>query len=82
SVKLQERLSVILGAIDVLALEKPAEQKYGEVRSTLEKQGTPIGGNDLLIAAHALSLGLCVVTQNIREFERVDGLTVDNWLDN
>jgi len=81
SVKLQERLSVILSAIDVLALEKPAEQKYGQVRHALEKQGTPIGGNDLLIAAHALSLGLCVVTRNVREFERVDGLEVENWLD-
>lgn len=81
SVKLQERLSVILGAIDVLALEKPAERKYGEVRNTLEKQGTPVGGNDLLIASHALALGLCVVTRNVREFERVEGLTVENWLD-
>ena len=81
SAKLQERLSVILSAIDVLALEKPAEQKHGQVRHVLEKQGTPIGGNDLLIAAHALSLGLCVVTRNVREFERVDGLSVENWID-
>ena len=81
SAKLQERLSVILSAIDVLALEKPAEQKYGQVRHVLEKQGTPIGGNNLLIAAHALSLGLCVVTRNVREFERVDGLSVANWID-
>nr|CAA6829564.1 MAG: VapC toxin protein [uncultured Thiotrichaceae bacterium] len=80
SAKLQERLSVILSAIDVLPLEKPAEAKYGDLRYHLEKQGTPIGGNDLLIAAHALSLGLCVVTQNVREFERVPELSVENWL--
>lgn len=78
--KLKKRLSVILSAIDVLPMEKPAEQKYGEVRNYLEKQGTPIGANDLLIASHALSLGLCVVTQNVREFERVPGLRVENWL--
>ena len=71
---------MILSAIDVLPMEKPAEQKYGEVRNYLEKQGTPIGANDLLIASHALSLGLCVVTQNVREFERVPGLRVENWL--
>ena len=79
SAKLKERLSVILSAIDVLPLGKPAEEKYGEIRHHLEKQGTPIGGNDLLIAAHALSLGLCVVTQNVREFERVSGLNVEKW---
>lgn len=78
--KLKKRLSMILSAIDVLPMEKPAEQKYGEVRNYLEKQGTPIGANDLLIASHALSLGLCVVTQNVREFERVPGLRVENWL--
>ena len=80
SANLQERLSVILSAIDVLALEAPTEKRYGEVRHSLEKQGTPIGGNDLLIAAHALALGLCVVTRNVREFERVGGLEVENWL--
>lgn len=81
SAKLKERISVILSAIDVLDLEKPAEKKYGEIRAHLEKNGTPIGANDLLIAAHAVSLGLCVVTRNLREFERVPGLTVENWLD-
>ena len=81
SSKLRERLDLILSAIDVLALETPAEEKYGQVRHQLEKLGTPIGGNDLLIATHALALDLCVVTRNVREFERVSGLQVENWLD-
>lgn len=80
SAKLQERIAIVLSAMDVLALEKPAEKKYAEVRTHLEKQGTPIGANDLLIAAQALALGLCVVTRNVREFERVPGLRVENWL--
>lgn len=80
SEKLRERLDIILAAIDVLPLGYPAEEKYGEVRNQLEKQGTPIGGNDLLIAAHALALDLCVVTRNVREFERVAALKVENWL--
>ena len=54
---------------------------YGEIRSTLEKQGNIIGGNDLWIAAHAVSLGLTVITNNVDEFSRVPGLTVENWLD-
>lgn len=81
SLKLQERISIILSAIDVLALEKPAEKRYGEIRDYLEKAGKKIGANDLLIAAHALSLDICVVTRNVREFERVPGLRVENWLD-
>lgn len=81
SAKLQERLSIILSAIDILPLEKPAEQKYGELRHHLEAQGKPIGANDLLIASHALALKLCVVTRNTREFERVPELEVKNWLD-
>ncbi len=53
---------------------------YGDVRAQLEKQGTPIGSLDTLIAAHALSLDLTLVTNNIREFERVSGLKVENWV--
>ncbi len=53
---------------------------YARVRAYLETQGTPIGGNDLLIAAQALALDLTVVTANIREFSRVPNLKVENWL--
>ena len=53
---------------------------YGLIRADLERSGQPIGGNDLLIAAHALALGLTVVTDNEREFSRVEDLRVENWL--
>ena len=53
---------------------------YGKIRSVLEKQGNTIGGNDLWIAAHALSLGLIVVTNHTDEFSRVPGLQIENWL--
>ena len=79
SVKLSNRLEEILSRIPVLGFEKPAELHYAVARNQLEKRGKLIGGNDLLIAAHALSLGLCVVTDNVREFERVPDLLVENW---
>ena len=80
SARLAEQLEMILSAIDVLPLEAPADAAYGSARVTLESAGTPIGGNDLLIAAQALALDLVVVTDNEREFGRVDGLRVENWL--
>lgn len=52
---------------------------YGEIRAVLEQQGTPIGALDLLIAAHARSLGVTLVTNNMREFERVPGMKIENW---
>lgn len=55
-------------------------QHYAEIRTQLEQAGTPIGPNDLLIAAHALALNLTLVTANIREFGRVPNLSVENWL--
>lgn len=57
-----------------------AAQDYGEIRASLERSGRKIGPNDLLIAAHARSLGAVLVTNNEREFRRVPGLTVQNWL--
>ena len=80
SSKLADRIDLILSALDILPLETPADRHYGEVRQHLASQGTPIGPNDLLIAAQALALGLTVVTANVREFSRVPGLGVDNWL--
>ena len=63
---------------------RPSDQKaaifYGDVRSTLEKKGNIIGSNDLLIAAHALSLDWILVTNNEKEFKRVDGLRIENWV--
>jgi len=79
-----ERLSIqlerVLGALEVLPFEGPADRIYGELRARLESAGTPIGGNDMLIAAHALAADCCIVTDNEREFSRVFGLTVVNWL--
>ena len=80
SSKLADRIDLILSALDILPLETPADRHYGEIRQHLASQGTPIGPNDLLIAAQALALGLTVVTANVQEFSRVPGLGVENWL--
>jgi tRNA(fMet)-specific endonuclease VapC len=60
--------------------DENAAKHYGSIRAFLRKQGTPIGNNDLLIAAHARSLDSVMVTNNIREFERVPNLTIENWM--
>ena len=65
--------------VPVLPLDKAAAYHYGRVRSDLERRGSLIGALDLLIAAHALSLGLTLVTNNTREFARVEGLRLENW---
>ena len=81
SEKLRSQLEAILSAIEILLLEEPADRRYAVLRAQLEKAETPIGPNDMLIAAQALSLGLTVVTGNQREFGRVPGLSVENWLE-
>ena len=63
-----------------MALEAPVDAIYGDLRADLERRGIGIGANDLWIAAHTLSLGLTLVTANQREFARVPGLTIENWL--
>jgi len=80
SARLVSQLETILGAIEVIPFEAPADANYANARVALETAGTPIGGNDLLIAAQALALDMIVVTNNSREFERVAGLRVENWL--
>jgi tRNA(fMet)-specific endonuclease VapC len=80
SPRLTERLEAVLGALEIAPFEAPADALYGQIRAQLEQAGTMIGGNDLLIAAHALVLGDTVITDNVREFRRVDGLQVENWL--
>jgi predicted nucleic acid-binding protein len=62
------------------ALETPVHQHYGEIRAYLTQRGQPIGPNDLFIAAHARALGMTLVTDKLREFERVPGLKLENWL--
>ncbi|MCH8475612.1 MAG: type II toxin-antitoxin system VapC family toxin [Opitutales bacterium] len=78
--KLTAQANAILDALTILPLESPVDSIYGQIRQTLETKGTPIGPNDLLIAAHALSLDLTLVTANAAEFSRIPGLTVENWL--
>lgn len=80
SPRLSAQLESILGALDVIALEPPADVAYGDLRATLEKSGRLIGPNDLLIAAQSLALEMVLVTDNVGEFERVAGLKVENWL--
>jgi len=78
--QLSERVDLILAALSIVAIEPPVDIHYAEIRLYLERKGAPIGPNDLLIAAQARALGLTVVTANEREFSRVPGLAVENWL--
>ena len=80
SLELSRRLQSVLSAIDVVNFEPPADIAYAQQRAKLELAGTPIGANDLLIAAHALALGAILVTDSEREFSRVHGLKLENWL--
>jgi tRNA(fMet)-specific endonuclease VapC len=65
--------------IPVLPLDASTGRHYGQIRAELEREGSPIGANDMLIAAHALTLGLTLVTNDAREFCRVPQLIVENW---
>jgi tRNA(fMet)-specific endonuclease VapC len=79
----QRTLSVVenfCSRLDVLDYGAKAAQHYGQIRSALDRRGTPIGVNDLHIAAHARSEGLTLVSNNLREFERVEGLLYENWV--
>lgn len=80
SAALSERIEALLSRIMVHAFDEPADQQYGVVRNLLQQQGCMIGPNDLLIAAHALSLNLVLVTNNVDEFRRVPELGVEDWL--
>jgi tRNA(fMet)-specific endonuclease VapC len=80
SPRLSSQVEAVLDAIDTLPLESPADEIYGSIRAQLELAGTPIGGNDLLIAAQAIAQDHTLVTDNDKEFSRIDGLRVENWL--
>jgi len=79
SKRLSAQLDAVLSAVEILPLEPQADLRYAELRVTLERAGTPIGPNDMLIAAHALALDLALVTGNIREFARVPMLNAVDW---
>lgn len=80
STRLAERLEALLAEIELLPMERPVDDHYADIRAALERTGTPIGPNDLFIAAHARALEMVLVTGNEREFSRVPGLVVENWL--
>jgi tRNA(fMet)-specific endonuclease VapC len=77
---LTAQLEAVLGAIAILSFDEPADVTYGRLRAALERVGRPIGGNDLLIAAQAVTLGCSIVTDNEREFRQVPDLLCENWL--
>ncbi|MCR4298131.1 MAG: PIN domain-containing protein [Gallionella sp.] len=77
---LSEKIEQLLSVTDVLPLEVDADREYGAIRSSLEKAGTIIGANDMLIGAHALSQNLTLITGNTSAFSRIDGLKLENWL--
>src|SRR6266852_280282 len=80
SKRLLKAVEDLLGEIDVLPFDVPADAQYGGIRSGLESAGKPIGSNDLLIAAHASATGATIVTANADEFKRIRGVSVENWL--
>jgi tRNA(fMet)-specific endonuclease VapC len=80
SPRLSAQLEAVLGALEVLPFEVPADAAYGLLRTRLEKAGRLIGANDLLIAAQALTLGCTIVTDNEKELAHVEDLRRENWL--
>jgi len=73
-------LSMLLANMEILDFDVDAADCYGKIRAALEKKGTPIGPLDMMIAAHAQSLGYTVVTNNVKEFSRVSALQIENWV--
>ena len=76
-----ETLTRLEELIPVITPDDAVGERYGDLRAHLERAGTPIGNNDLWIAAHALSLGVTLISNNTREFERVPKLKLDNWVE-
>jgi tRNA(fMet)-specific endonuclease VapC len=81
SLRNMEALDKFLAPLDILSFDEAAMRAYGPLRSHLEGQGTAIGSMDLLIAAQALALNATLVTNNAREFQRVPGLVLENWVE-
>lgn len=80
SARLTAQVDAVLASIDVLPFDVPADVRYAVIRAALDAAGTPIGPNGLLIAAHAVAADVTLVTANVGEFGRVQGLRVENWL--
>lgn len=81
SKRLSDQLEAVLGVLEILPLDVPADNSYATVRVAVEAAGAPIGANDLLTAAQALAQSATLVTNNTREFARIAGLAIENWLD-
>ena len=75
-----EAIEEFVSHLDVLPYDAKASQHYGQIKASLEKRGEIIGENDIHIAAHAISQGLILVTNNLREFKRVPNLALENWI--
>ena len=80
SSRLMARVEALLQRMPILPFDVPVDAEYGSIRAALEAAGRPIGPNDLLIGAHARALGATIVTGNISEFGRIQGLSVENWM--
>ncbi len=80
SARLSDLVENTLARIAIIPYDDAASQSYSVIRNALERQGQSIGWADLFIAAHAYSLGLIMVTNNVREFSRVEGLKIEDWL--
>jgi tRNA(fMet)-specific endonuclease VapC len=80
SPRLTDAVEAVLARLSIRALEPPVDMHYAAIRHSLEQSGSPIGQNDMLIAAHALSLDAVLVSDNEREFARVLGLRLENWV--
>ncbi len=80
SPRLTTQIETVLDVVDILPLESPVDREYGRLRARLEREGQPIGGNDLLIAAQSIALGVTLVTDNLSEFSRIAELSCENWL--
>jgi len=77
-----QALALFLASLNIVDYDEKSAIEYGKIRSTLESSGKTIGSLDMLIAAHAKSIGIILVTNNTKEFERVNGLKLENWVGN
>jgi tRNA(fMet)-specific endonuclease VapC len=80
SSRLIRQAEIVFGTLEILPFSRPGDHAYADLRCALESLGRPIGAFDMLIAAHAMALDAVLVTDNTREFERVPGLKIENWL--
>ena len=76
-----EVIEEFISHLDILPYDAKASQHYGQIKATLERKGEIVGENDIHIAAHAISQGLTLVTNNLREFKRVANLALENWVE-